>query len=102
MIAVVPIEHLNILAEKALQVAYGLSENVHILHIEEEHSDRDFSSEWQLVESRWYYSFLHNRRAAILRTVLLLKGRNRILIINVPWNLGSDALPRVRRHTLKR
>jgi hypothetical protein len=143
MIAVVPIEHLNILAEKALQVAYGLSQNVHILHIEEEHSDRDFSSEWrvdvqpslersglpapalvilkspyrkvitpilnyiwqlegknpknsiavlipQLVESRWYYSFLHNRRAAILRTVLLLKGRNRIVIINVPWNLEKE------------
>jgi hypothetical protein len=34
MIAVVATEHLNILAEKALQVAYGLSENVHILHIE--------------------------------------------------------------------
>jgi len=143
MIAVVPIEHLNILAEKALQVAYGLSPNVHILHIEEEHSDRDFSAEWrvdvqpaldrsglpapvlvilkspyrkvitpilnyvwqleaenpkntiavlipQLVESRWYYSLLHNRRAAILRTVLLLKGRNRIVIINVPWNLEKE------------
>ena len=44
----------------------------------------------QLVESRWYYSFLHNRRAAILRTVLLLKGRNRIVIINVPWNLEKE------------
>jgi hypothetical protein len=148
MIAVVPIEHLNILAEKALQVAYGLSQNVHVLHIEEEHTDRDFSAEWrvdvqpsldrsglpapefvilkspyrkvitpilnyvwhleaenpkksiavlipQLVESRWYYSFLHNRRAAILRTVLLLKGRNRILIINVPWNLEIELPSRI-------
>ncbi len=41
----------------------------------------------QLVESHWYYSFLHNQRASILRTVLLLKGRNRILIMNVPWHL---------------
>jgi hypothetical protein len=143
MIAVVPIQHLNILAERALQVAYGLSQNVHVLHIEEEHTDRDFSAEWrvdvqpslersglpapefvilkspyrkvitpilnyvwqleaenpkksiavlipQLVESRWYYSFLHNRRAAILRTVLLLKGRNRIVIVNVPWNLEIE------------
>ena len=48
MIAVVPIDHLNVLAEKALQVAYGLSQNIHILHIQEEHSDRDFSSEWRL------------------------------------------------------
>src|SRR5260221_625071 len=41
----------------------------------------------QLVESHWHYSFLHNERASILRTVLLLKGRNRILIMNVPWHL---------------
>jgi hypothetical protein len=41
----------------------------------------------QLVESHWYYSFLHNQRASILRTVLLLKGRNRILTMNVPWHL---------------
>jgi hypothetical protein len=44
----------------------------------------------QLVESRWYYSLLHNRRAAILKNVLLLKGRSRILIVNVPWNLEKD------------
>jgi amino acid transporter len=143
MIAVVPIDHLNVLAEKALQVAYGLSQDIHVVHVKEEHSDRDFSSEWrvdvqpsidreglsepnlvilkspyrkvitpilnyiwqlesknpkntiavlipQLVESRWYYSLLHNRRAAILKTVLLLKGRNRILIVNVPWNLEKE------------
>jgi hypothetical protein len=145
MIAVVPIEHLNMLAEKALQISYALSNNIHVVHIKEEHSDRDFSREWsidvqpsldrlglsgaklvilkspyrkvitpilnyiweleaknpqnmiavlipQLVESRWYYSLLHNRRAAILRTLLMLRGRNRIVIINVPWNL-EKALP---------
>jgi hypothetical protein len=131
---------LNALAEKALQIAYGLSQDIHIVHVREEHSDRDFSSEWrldvqpsidqvglpepklvilkspyrkvitpilnyiwqlegknsdkvivvlvpQLIESRWYYGLLHNRRADILKTVLLLKGRNRILIVNVPLNL---------------
>jgi hypothetical protein len=143
MIAVVPIDYLNVLAEKALQIAYGLSQNIHIVHVQEEHSDRDFSGEWrldvqpsidrsglpepnlvilkspyrkvitpilnyiwqlegknpenviavlvpQLIESRWYYSLLHNRRADILKTVLLLKGRNRILILNVPWNLEKE------------
>ena len=143
MIAVVPIDYLNVLTEKALQIAYGLSQNIHIVHVQEEHSGRDFSSEWrldvqpsidrsglpepnlvilksryrkvitpilnyiwqlegknpenviavlvpQLIESRWYYSLLHNRRADILKTVLLLKGRNRILIVNVPWNLEKD------------
>ncbi len=143
MIAVVPIDYLNVLAEKALQTAYGLSKDIHVLHIQEEQSDRDFSSEWcvdvqpsidraklpepklvilkspyrkvitpilnyiwqlegqnpetviavlvpQLIESRWYYGLLHNRRADILKTVLLLKGRNRILIVNVPWNLEKE------------
>jgi amino acid transporter len=143
MIAVVPIDYLNVLAEKALQIAYGLSEDIHIVHIQEEQSDRDFSSEWhvdvqpsidrtglpkptlvilkspyrkviapilnyiwqlegknpdnviavlvpELVESRWYYSLMHNRRADILKTVLLFKGRNRILIVNVPWNLEKE------------
>jgi amino acid transporter len=54
----------------------------------------------QLVESHWYYSFLHNQRAAILRTVLLLKGRNRILIMDVPWHLNCQL--RVRgRHRIE-
>src|SRR3981081_1350292 len=50
----------------------------------------------QLVESHWYYSFLHNQRAAILRTVLLLKGRNRILIMDVPWHLNCQLKVRGR------
>jgi amino acid transporter len=143
MIAVVPIDYLNVLAEKALQIAYGLSPEIHIVHVQEEQSKRDFSSEWradvkpsidlaglpepnlvilkspyrkvitpilnfiwqlegknpesviavlvpQLIESRWYYGMLHNRRADILKTLLLLNGRNRILIINVPWNLEKE------------
>jgi amino acid transporter len=143
MMAVVPIDYLNVLAEKALQTAYGISKEIHILHIQEEQSDRDFSAEWradvqpsidraglpepklvilkspyrkvitpilnyiwqlegqnpetviavlvpQLIESRWYYGLLHNRRADILKTVLLLQGRNRILIVNVPWNLEKE------------
>jgi hypothetical protein len=44
----------------------------------------------QLIESHWYYSFLHNQRAAILRTVLLLKGRSRTVIVNVPWNIEQQ------------
>jgi hypothetical protein len=48
MIAVVPIDHLNGLAKKALQIAYGLSQDIHIVHIQEEHSGRDFASEWRL------------------------------------------------------
>jgi amino acid transporter len=140
MIAVIPIMTLNSLAEKALQIAYSLSEEVSVVHIERENSQRDFCQEWdrqiqpaiskanlplphlevvqspfrqvvlptleyiwrlekdnpdrtiavlipQLIESHWYYSFLHNQRAGILRTVLLMKGMNRIVIVNVPWHI---------------
>ena len=150
MIAVIPIMTLNSLAEKALQIAYSLSEEVSVIHIERENGQRDFCEEWdrqiqpaisrsnlplphleviqspfrrvvaptldyiwrlerdnpgrtiavlipQLIESHWYYSFLHNQRARILRTVLLLKGLNRIVIVNVPWHMQKR--DRIRQTT---
>jgi hypothetical protein len=152
MIAVIPIMTLNSLAEKALQIAYSLSEDISVVHIERENSQRDFCEEWdkqiqpaisranlpmphleviqspfrrvvlptleyiwrlekdnpdrsvavlipQLIESHWYYSFLHNQRATILRTVLLMKGLNRIVIINVPWHIQRRE--RIRHATKK-
>jgi amino acid transporter len=45
----------------------------------------------QLVEARWYYRFLHNQRETILRNELLLKGENRILVVNVPWQIEKHA-----------
>jgi amino acid transporter len=150
MIAVIPIMNLNSLAERALQIAYSLSEEVSVVHIERENSQRNFREEWdrqiqpaisrvnlplpnlmiiqspyrrvvaptldyiwrlerdnpdrtiavlipQLIESHWYYSFLHNQRATILRTVLLLKGLNRIVIVNVPWHIQKRE--RIRQAT---
>jgi amino acid transporter len=44
----------------------------------------------QLIETHWYYSFLHNQRATILRNILLLKGQNRIVIVNVPWKIEES------------
>ena len=38
-----------------------------------------------LVEGHWYYYFLHNQRAAVLKTLLYLKGSQRIAVVNVPW-----------------
>ncbi len=143
MIAAIPMDNINAVAQRALEIAYSLSTKVYVLHVERENSTRNFSAEWkqdvhpaivqigvpepevvilqspfrkviaptldyiwklereypessiavlipQLIESHWYYSFLHNQRAAILRTVLLLKGRNRIVIVNVPWNIEEQ------------
>jgi hypothetical protein len=43
----------------------------------------------ELVESRWYYSLLHNNRSAILKALLLIKGNQRTAVINIPWYLGE-------------
>jgi hypothetical protein len=41
----------------------------------------------ELVQRRWFHHLLHNKRAAILKTMLLVKGNARIVVINVPWYL---------------
>jgi hypothetical protein len=41
----------------------------------------------ELVESRWYHYLLHNQRANLLKGMLLVKGNERIVVINVPWYL---------------
>jgi len=43
----------------------------------------------ELIERRWYQYFLHNQRARILATRLLTEGKDRIVIVNVPWYLGK-------------
>ena len=39
----------------------------------------------ELVEQRWYNYFLHTQRSTMLKTLLLLKGNDRISVLNVPW-----------------
>ncbi len=41
----------------------------------------------ELVESHWYNYFLHTQRAALLKTMLLMKGNHRISVLNMPWYL---------------
>jgi hypothetical protein len=41
----------------------------------------------ELVEHKWYHYFLHNQRAYSLKALLLLKGNQRIITMNVPWYL---------------
>jgi hypothetical protein len=42
-----------------------------------------------LVARHWYQRFLHNQRGEILTALLLLKGNQRIVIVNVPWYLSN-------------
>ena len=41
----------------------------------------------EMVESRWYHYLLHNQRASLLKAMLLVKGKERVVVINVPWYL---------------
>jgi amino acid transporter len=41
----------------------------------------------ELVERHWYYYFLHNQRAAVLKALLYVKGSQKIAVVNVPWYL---------------
>jgi hypothetical protein len=43
----------------------------------------------ELVQRHWYHHILHNKRAVVLKGLLLLKGNQRIVDINVPWYLES-------------
>lgn len=42
-----------------------------------------------LVERHWYHYFLHNQRAALLKALLLVKGSQGIVLIDVPWYLKA-------------
>ena len=41
----------------------------------------------ELVVSHWWENLLHNQRANLLKVLLLVKGNQRILVINIPWYL---------------
>jgi len=41
----------------------------------------------ELVVLHWWENLLHNRRANLLKAILLLRGTRRIIVINIPWYL---------------
>lgn len=41
----------------------------------------------EVVEHRWYNYFLHSQRSTLLKTLLLVKGNDRVSVLNVPWYL---------------
>jgi hypothetical protein len=43
----------------------------------------------EMVESRWYHYLLHNQRSSLLKAMLLVKGNERVVVINVPWYLET-------------
>lgn len=43
----------------------------------------------ELVERRWYLKLLHNHRSTALRAMLLLQGKERITVVNIPWYVND-------------
>jgi amino acid transporter len=41
----------------------------------------------ELVVRHWWENALHNQRVQLLKLVLLLKGNQRIIVVNIPWYL---------------
>ena len=41
----------------------------------------------EMVDSHWWDYFLHNRRAAQLKSALLNQGSSRVVVISVPWHV---------------
>ena len=62
----------------------------YILEMKRQHPDRQIAVLIpELVALRWYHHILHNKRAAMLKALLLVRGDEDIVVINVPWYLMS-------------
>jgi len=73
----------------------------YVLETERKHPDRPIAVLVpELVESRWYYYFLHNQRATALKALLYATGTGRIIVISVPSYMRRE--PRVIPHKAQR
>jgi len=62
----------------------------YILEIKRLHPDRQIAVLIpELVARHWYHHLLHNKRAAMLKALLLVRGDEDIVVVNVPWYLSE-------------
>jgi hypothetical protein len=47
----------------------------------------------ELVVRHWWENLMHNRRADLLKVILLMRGNRNIVVINIPWYLDQE--PRI-------
>jgi amino acid transporter len=60
----------------------------YILKVELLHPERQIAVMIpELVVKHWWQAPLHNQRAQLLKLLLLLRGNQRIIVINIPWYL---------------
>jgi amino acid transporter len=92
--AKLPIPKLIILRSPFRFIVQPLVE--YILKIEAENPHRQIAVMVpELVVSRWWQNLLHNQRAQVLKLLLLVKGSQRVLVINIPWYLNKPEAPPV-------
>jgi amino acid transporter len=60
----------------------------YILELEKAHPDRKVAVLLpELVVRHWWENILHNQRVQVLKVILLLRGNQRIIVVNIPWYL---------------
>lgn len=60
----------------------------YILDVEKQHPERQIAVLIpELVVKHWWQAPLHNQRSQVLKLMLLMKGNQRITVINIPWYL---------------
>ena len=60
----------------------------YILQLEDENPGRKVAVLLpELVVRHWWENLLHNQRVQLLKLMLLLKGNQRIVVVNIPWYL---------------
>jgi len=60
----------------------------YILELERQNPDRKIATLLpELVVSHWWENLLHNQRVQVLKLLLLIRGKQRIIVVNIPWYL---------------
>jgi amino acid transporter len=60
----------------------------YVLRLEDENPGRKIAVLLpELVVRHWWENLLHNQRVQLLKLMLLLKGNQRIVVVNIPWYL---------------
>jgi hypothetical protein len=60
----------------------------YILELEQQHPDRKITVLLpELVVNHWWENLLHNQRVQLLKLLLLLRGKQRIVVVDIPWYL---------------
>lgn len=60
----------------------------YILKLEDENPGRKIAVLLpELVVRHWWENLLHNQRVQLLKLLLLLRGNQRIVVVNIPWYL---------------